>query len=123
MNLYGAATYAIQALNVSISAQWSASTGFSTAADGTPTPGYAAEAAITVQRQETSFKDLKQIDGLNMQGIFAVVYSKTSLNGVDRVNQLGGDKLVFDGATWLVVVVTERWPGWCRAIVCKQVNP
>jgi len=122
MNLYGVATGAVQAVNKSITAQWTASTGFSTAADGTQVPSYALTVGTTVQRQETSFKDLKQIDGMNMQGIFAVVYSQAQLNGVDRVSQLGGDKLVFDSATWLVVLVTERWPGWCRAIVCKQVN-
>jgi hypothetical protein len=79
--------------------------------------------ALRIQKQELSFKDLQQVDGLNLQGIFCSVYLAGAIYGVDRGTAGGGDKFVFNGQTWLVVAVPEQWPDWCRVILCLQVNP
>lgn len=123
MNLHGIVAGAIGTVNPFIDANVYQSTGYTTAADGSREPSYAAPVAIRLQKQELSFKDLQQVDGLNLQGIFCSVYLAGAIYGVDRGTAGGGDKFTFNGQTWLVVAVAEQWPEWCRVILCLQVDP
>lgn len=122
MDLHGIASGAIGTVNPFIPAMVYQSTGYTTAPDGSRVPGYASPVALSIQKQELSFKDLQHVDGLNLQGIFCSVYLSGSIYGVDRGTAGGGDKLVFNGQTWLVVSVPEQWPDWVRVILCLQVK-
>lgn len=128
MNLHGIVRGAIQTVNPDIDASWTQSTGSTTAGDGKRTPAYAAPVMIRAQVQPPSGEDLKQIEYLNMQGVFRTVYAFGSLQGIVRPALQGGDLLVFplDGTprTWKVVHVLETWnpdaTGWCAVIVALQ---
>ncbi len=123
MDLHNIVSGAISAVNPYIQAQIFQSTGYTTANDGSRAPSYAAPITRSIQKQDVSFKDLKQTEGLNIQGIFCSVYLEGQIYGADRGTAGGGDKFVFNSQTWLVVAVSEQWPDWCKVILCLQVNP
>lgn len=123
MDLHGIASGAIGAINPFVIVQYVQSTGSITNADGSRTPGYAAPVSMSVQVQELSFKELQQVQNLNLQGIMRSIYLEGAAYGVYRGAGTGGDKFVISGQTWLVVAVPELWPDWCKVIVQLQVNP
>jgi hypothetical protein len=94
--------------------------GYTTAPDGTLTPNPSAQVQTSGQVQALSQSDLKQIEGLNLQGEMASVYLPGEWSGVIRVTQQGGTTLAFNNQTWLVVSVPEQWPNWTRVIACLQ---
>jgi len=120
MNLRGIANAATRAINPNIPAQILASTGYTTAPDGSRVPGYADPVDVQVQRQELSQKDLLHIDGLNISGILASIYINGSWYSVNRADGKGGDIIRFNDQEWLVIVVPELWPDWTRVIACLQ---
>ena len=122
MDLHSIAGGAIGAVNPFVAAQYLKSTGTTTNADGSRAPAYAAPVTVSIQKQELSFKELQQIQNLNLQGIVCSMYLKGAAYGVYRGAGTGGDKIVLNGQTWLVVAVPESWPDWCKVIVQLQVN-
>lgn len=98
------------------------STGFTTGAGAKQIPSYAAPVSGPGQIQALDANDLKQLDGLNIQGTVRAIYLRGTLAGVVRPNQTGGDLVKRkDGAeTWLVVKVLESWPDWTKAAICLQ---
>ena len=123
MDLHNTVAGLIGSVNPFISAQVYQSTGYTTLGDGSQTPAYAAPITVQIQKQETSFKDLKQLEGLSMQGVYCAVYLTGNIYGIERGTARGGDKFVFNGQTWLVAAVPEQWPNWTKAILVLQVNP
>lgn len=123
MNLHGIAAPMIGVVNPFVAAHLVASTGYSTSADGTVTPSYAAPVVVQVQAQELSFKELQHANNLNLQGILKSIYCPGTVRAVDRVSGTGGDKIVIGGDTYLAVAISEQWPEWCRVIGQLQVNP
>ena len=123
MNLHGIAAPMVGIVNPFVAAQLYASTGYTTAGDGSTTPTYADPVSIQVQAQELSFKDLQHIENLNLQGILKSIYCPGTVRAVDRVAGTGGDKIVIAGDTYLAVAISEQWPDWCRVIGQLQVNP
>lgn len=123
MDLHNTVAGLIGSVNPFISAQVYQSTGYTTLGDGSQTPAYAAPITVQIQKQETSFKDLKQLEGLSMQGVYCAVYLTGNIYGIERGTARGGDKFVFNGQTWLVAAVPEQWPDWTKAILVLQVNP
>lgn len=121
MNLHGLASGVIPVVNPLISVVHSTSTGYTTDAAGARTPTYST-AAIKIQFQGISEKDLKQIAGLNLGGILRKVYSNGVCKSIDRKTGAGGDKFTISGDTWLVVHVLEQWPDWSSVVVQKQVD-
>ena len=119
MNLHAMVSAAIARVNPFIPAILRQNTGYTTAADGTQVPQYR-EWEVSIQAQELSTSDLQKLDGLNVQGIRTGVYLNGNWNGVIRASREGGDILLFNGQTWLVVVVVEQWPDWCRLGVVQQ---
>jgi hypothetical protein len=130
MNLHGIVRGAIGTVNPDQAVTYRASTGYSTGADGTRTPTYAADVTVSAQVQALSGQDLKHTDFLNIQGVKRAVYLFGNTQGVVRPDVKGGDLLVFPQAlggtpqTWLVVVVLETWNpdrlGWCKVGVVLQ---
>ena len=100
------------------------STGFTIGAGAKQIPSYANPITGYAQVQALDGEDLKQLDGLNIQGSVRAIYLRGLLAGVVRPNQTGGDIVQRkNGAeTWLVVKVLETWPNWVKAAIVLQGN-
>jgi hypothetical protein len=123
MNLEGLARTQISAVNPLVPASMQISTGSTTGADGKRTPIYETVTGLA-EVQAMSFMDLKQVDGLNLNGTRRGIYFQGAFNGVVRPNQKGGDLVTLtDGpnaGTWLIALVLEQWPDWCKVAVTLQ---
>jgi hypothetical protein len=97
------------------------STGYTTV-NYVQTPSWQAFADYPFDVQAMSGKDLKQLDGLNLQGVLRAVYLQGNVEGLDRPAGKGGDVLAFDGQYWLVAAVLEPWSnnGWTKLAVVLQ---
>jgi len=93
---------------------------YATQPDGTRVPNYETIPGVPMQVQALTVDDLKKAEGLNIQGIRQAIYLNGNWSGVDRVDKLGGDLIVLDGKTWLVTMVLESWPDWCKVMVTLQ---
>lgn len=124
MNLHAIVRGVIPAVNPDVTGQVYASTGSTTLANGKRVPAFATPYDATMQVQPLSAADLKQLDALNIEGVERAVYLNGVIQGVNRQELKGGDKLVFLGRTWLVTVVMEPWntAGWCKIGVTAQVT-
>ncbi len=75
------------------------------------------------QVQPMGWKDLQQIEGLNLQGTIRKIYFYGQVEAIVRVDSKGGD-LVTDprGNIWLVNNVLEDWvySGWCAVVATLQ---
>lgn len=108
------------------------STGYTTAADGTQIPTYSAPLSMQAQIQALTFGDLRQVDGLNLNGTRRGIYLYGDVQGVVRVARKGGDLITFVGAAggfpsgsvWLVALALETWNGadggWCKVAATLQ---
>ncbi len=123
MNLHQIVSNAIGSVNPFITATLLRSTGYTTNPDGSRTPIYDTIASVPVQVQALSTDDLKQIEGLNIQGAKNAVYLNGNWFGVVRVGKQGGDLLKFGDQTWLAVTVLENWESWTKLAVVLQNEP
>lgn len=121
MNLHLIAAGAVSAVNPFISITVQRSDGFTVDADYNQVPKYV-QVPTTGQVQMLSGKDLRQLEGLNIQGVDQAVYLNGNFEGVFRVLGKGGDLLQFNGFTYLVLAVLERWPDWCKVAVVMQMD-
>ena len=104
------------------------STGFTMGAGAKQVPSYAAPVSGPAQIQALDADDIKQLDGLNIQGTIRAIYLRGTLAGVVRPNQTGGDIIQIKDPTtgdvletWLVVKVLEGWPTWTKAAIVLQM--
>lgn len=73
------------------------------------------------QIQSLTYRDLQQIEGLNLQGTRRAIYFPGSVDGVVRFNHKGGDLLTFlDRTMWLTAMVLEHWGPWCKVAATLQ---
>lgn len=96
------------------------STGYTIGAGQRQVPSYAAPVTGPAQVQALTFTDLKQLDGLNIQGTALSIYLRGALAGVIRPQSQGGDLIQLRGHNWLVVKVLESWPTWTKACIVLQ---
>lgn len=122
MDLRGIANGGITTVNPNETVIVLRSTGFAMGAGAKQVPTYAAPVSGPAQVQALSSDDVKQLDGLNIQGTVQVIYLRGVLAGVVRPNQTGGDLVKRKGGseTYLVVKVLENWPDWTKAVICLQ---
>ena len=121
MNLHAIVSGAIGAVNPFASATLYASAGSTTNADGSRTPAYAAPVTINAQVQQLTTFNLRQLEGLNLQGVTHKIYFSGHAQGVVRVLAKGGDLIAMaDGTIWLVATVFEQWPDWVAVGVTLQ---
>ena len=97
------------------------STGYTIGAGRKQVPGYADPVTGPGQIQALDANDIKQLDGLNIQGTVRAIYLRGVLAGVVRPDGTGGDLVEIDGQTWLVVKVLEGWPTWTKAAIVLQM--
>ncbi len=122
MNLRGIANGLTSRINPNVAGVFQVNTGATTLPGGKRVQAYNS-VDVSVQFQELSSTDLKQIDAVNIQGILRSAYLNGNFNGVNRPEQKGGDILMVGNDKWLVVKVAELWPGWCKVIVNLQRSP
>ena len=121
MYLRGIANRAIQAVRRDESVTIKRSAGSTVGAGLKQVPAYAADVPALAQLQALTGDDLKQLEGLNVQGTLLSCYVDGIVKAVERTSGSGGDLIVrADGTTWLVVHVFENWGEWTRAAICLQ---
>lgn len=121
MNLHQLASGYIGSVNPMIPVTVQQSTGYTTDANYNQVPTYITINAIG-QVQPLSSSDVRKLEGLNIQGVTQAVYLNGNFEGVFRVLGKGGDLLQFNGYTYLVTAVLERWPNWCKVGVVMQLD-
>lgn len=125
MNLHGFVAPYIAIVNPMSPATFYASAGYTTAANGMRTPVFLPGAGVTAQVQELTASDLRQVEGLNLQTHVVAIYLYGSADGVNRINQKGGDLVIIPGGpnagTYLVAKVLERWPDWTKVAGTLQM--
>lgn len=81
------------------------------------------------QVQALSWKDLQQLDGLNMNGERRAIYLEGEFDGVVRPSMKGGDLITLttgaNAGVWLVAQVLEQWSdgdtkAWCKCACTLQ---
>jgi hypothetical protein len=96
------------------------STGYTIGAGRKQTPTYASPIVVPAQIQALDSKDLKQLDGLNIQGTIKAIYLRGTFSAVIRPEGVGGDIVQFDNQNWLVVKILEGWSSWTKAAIVLQ---
>lgn len=93
-------------------------------ADGIATEAMTTSLVVPAQVQPMSSHDLRQVEGLNLNGYLKSIYLNGTVDGVVRVALKGGDLVDLpDGTTWLVVVNVEGFDltaGWTKAVMVLQ---
>ncbi len=123
MNLRQIANGVTQAVNPNIIGAVQVSTGATQNPDYTRTPTFQVFSNVSMQVQAMSAGNLRQVEKLNLQGVVRAVYLNGVIEGLDRPAGKGGDLLLFNGETWLVVAVLEPWStsGWVKVAVTLQM--
>ena len=129
MNLNSVVAPYAGAVNPRVAAQVYVSNGYSvTNDDGTQSPSYAPPVTVQAQVQALQFRDIMQLQGLNLQGTRRAIYLHGDVEGLIRTDKKGGDLIVLpDGSTWLVAVVLETWGPqggdmWTKVACTLQVD-
>lgn len=124
MDLHGLVSGAIATINPFVSCSIQVSTGSTENAAGLPVPTYADAVVRQGQVQPLTFKDLTQLDGLNLNGTKRAIYIRGRVDGIIRVDNKGGDLVTIasgvNAGVWLVVQAAEAWPDWCRVLCVLQ---
>ena len=121
MDLRGIANGVSSTVNPNKTVTVRRSTGYTIGAGRKQVPGYADPVTGPGQIQALDANDIKQLDGLNIQGTVRAIYLRGVLAGVVRPDGTGGDLVEVDGKTWLVVKVLEGWPTWTKAAIVLQM--
>lgn len=120
MDLRSIANSVAGAVNPNITVSVARSTGYTIGAGRKQVPSYAAAVTGPAQVQALDGVDLKQLDGLNIQGTMRAIYLRGALAGAVRPEGAGGDIVTIGAETWLVVKVLESWPNWTKAAIVLQ---
>ena len=123
MDINGLANPAVECVNPNIPVSIQASTGYTIGAGLKQIPSYAAAVSAFGQVQELSSSDLKQMDGLNIQGVMRKLYLPNPFNAVIRPDSSGGDLITIAGQIWLNVKVLEQWWNFTTAVIVLQEQP
>lgn len=128
INVRVAANAAVQVVNPDLTGTFYASTGFAINAAKKQVPSFAAGINVPMQVQAVDARELRHLEGLNIEGLVRSVHMFGDTQGVVRVAQRGGDLLYFKDTptgtlrVWKVVKVMETWDTWCRVIVNMQTD-
>ena len=124
MNLFHAVSPLIQVIQPLTPAVLRRSAGYTIGPGRTQIPAYAPGEDVFIQvhalTEYSHGVDLKQLDGLNVQGTARAVFIDGHILTASRPDGTGGDLLEFEGKTWLVIRILEPWGTWTRAAVTLQ---
>lgn len=127
MDLNSLASPLISTVNPKTPAIVKISAGYETLPSGQRQPKYALpQLQAMAQVQPLTFRDIQQIEGLNLQGIRVGIYLYGKLDGLVRSQGKGGDLVVIPtgvhAGTYLVALVLEQWPDWVKVAATLQNN-
>ena len=124
MNLHAIASGVIAAVNPPVACVVRVSTGNTLLPGGERVPTYADPQTVQGQVQPLQYRDIQQLDSLNIQGTRRAIYLYGQIDGLVRSENKGGDLIEIavgpNAGTYLVAIVAEAWPDWCRALVTLQ---
>ena len=121
MNLNSIVSGAINTINPDILLSIQVSAGTTVNAQYQQVPSYASPVTVPGQVQPLTWRDIQQIDGLNLQGVRKRIYINGVVDGLVRATNKGGDLITApDGSVWLVALILEAWPRWTCAAVTLQ---
>ena len=127
MNLHAIVGPVIAAVNPMVTASLYVSAGNTTSDDGTLVPSYLPVIPVQAQVQALTFRDIQQVNALNLQGTRRGIYLFGDVEGLVRPDNKGGDLIVLpDGSVWLVAITLEKWdegatgPNWCKVAATLQ---
>jgi hypothetical protein len=127
VNLHGIAGPIVASVNPKTPAVVMISSGYTTLPDGSRAPAYQQPVQTMAQVQPLTFRDIQQLDGLNLQGMRVGIYLDGKLDGLIRSTRKGGDLVaISDGVhagTYLVALVLEQWPDWVKVAATLQGTP
>ncbi|MDE2426354.1 MAG: hypothetical protein KGO96_10665 [Elusimicrobia bacterium] len=90
-------------------------------------PKYLPAVAVRAQFQAMQYRDIMQVQGLNLQGTRRAVYLSGDVEGLLRASSRGGDLITRrDGTCWLVAMVLEVYSEngsnarWVKVAVTQQ---
>jgi hypothetical protein len=82
------------------------------------------ELVLLAQIQPMSWRDLQQVEGLNLNGTRRKFYLRGVTDGVNRIKSKGGDLIIVASGvnigTWLIAQVLEQFPDWCSVAATEQ---
>lgn len=124
MNLHAIVSPYIGAVNPQTPAVLQISDGWTTAPDFSRVPRYRIPTIdVLAQVQPLTSGDLRQIEGLNLQGYKRGIYLSGKLDGLVRVENKGGDLITiakgFHAGVWLVATVLEQYE-WVKVAATLQ---
>jgi hypothetical protein len=127
MNLHAVVGPVIAAVNPSLPALLSISSGSVTNADGTRTPHYQQPAlSILAQVQPLSTRDIMHVEKLSLQGKNVAIYITGELDGLVRSQIKGGDLVTIstgpNAGVYLISAVLEQWPDWVKVTAVLQID-
>lgn len=121
MDLQGLANPVANSVNPNTFVSVQASSGYSNSGPGyRQVPAYAPAVTGFAQVQELTSSELRQAEGMNLQGALRTIYFRGNLNGVIRPDRKGGDLVTINGQVWLVVKTLESWPTFSKALIVLQ---
>ena len=121
MDLRGLANGVTSTVNPNKTVTVRRSTGYTIGAGRRQVPSYATPVSGPAQIQALDADDIKQLDGLNIQGTIRAIYLRGNLAGVIRPDGTGGDIVQIAGQDWLVVKVLVGWPTWTKEEIVLQM--
>lgn len=126
MNLNSVVQGVVSGVNPRRPATLAISTGAgATNPDGSRTPAYRPLRNVLAQVQPMTGGDLRQVEGLNLNGTRKSIYLYGDVDAIVRVNNKGGDliNLTDDGTVYLVNQVLEHWPKrWVKVAATLQLD-
>ena len=123
MNLNSVVGNVISTVNPRRPATLAISTGSTTNPNSSRTPSYLPLRSVLAQVQPMTGGDLRQVDGLNLNGTRKSVYLYGDVDAIVRASNKGGDlvNLADDNTVYLVHQVLEHWPKrWVKVAATLQ---
>ena len=127
MDLRGIVNQVSDTVNLNIIVTIRTSAGFTIGAGLRQVPLYNDPIVGPAQIQALDNSDLRQIDGLNIQGAIRALYMKGNLAGVIRPDSKGGDLVSITAPAplplqglWLTSKSLESWSDWTKIVIVKQ---
>ncbi|HEV3077655.1 MAG TPA: hypothetical protein VHB47_24760 [Thermoanaerobaculia bacterium] len=82
---------------------------------------------LNAQIQPIAWKDIQQLEGLNIEGVRWKAFLNGQVDGLVRKERKGGDLLIIPkgnrhAGQWLVAQILAQWPDWVEAAIVFQ-NP
>jgi hypothetical protein len=122
VNLHQLVRGVVGAVNPDIPVSVMPSTGSTEDDTGRSIPSYGTTIQTTGQKQPVTGRDIERFQQQNIQGVTCKMHLNGNYEGLFRVLGKGGDLLQFEGRTYLVASVMERWPDWCCVALTMQLD-